>query len=152
MLYEEHLMWTLVFYLRCIVITQPSVWNTHPCLNYPTKIIVVVVVVIIIIIIITIIIIIICYYCVCALAHNALQLPFFFFSFFFSTGFTGRTGNSFSRMFYWLLLLTRVSRYSLETPVNNFVEVPFIVISGAYGQELQQMRGAEHPFESCWAS
>ena len=34
-------------------------------------------------------------------------------------------------MFYLLLLLTRVNRYSLGTPVNSFVKVPSIVISGA---------------------
>ena len=64
----------------------------------------------------------------------------------------GRTGNFFSRMFYLLLLLTRVNLCSLNILANSFVELPSIVISGACGQEPQQVRGAEHASESCWAS
>ena len=61
----------------------------------------------------------------------------------------GRTGKLFLHMFYWLLLLTRVSWHSLGTPTKSFVEVPCIVISGACSHETRQMGGAQHAFESC---
>ena len=56
------------------------------------------------------------------------SLFLFFFS--FSTRFW-TDWQFFLYMFYLLLLLTRVNRYSLDTPVNSFVKVPSIVISGA---------------------
>ena len=43
----------------------------------------------------------------------------------------GWTEKFFLHMFYLLLLLTLVNRYSLDTPANSFVKVPFIIISGA---------------------
>ena len=73
----------------------------------------------------------------------------YYFSFSSSRQDFGRTGKFFLHMFYWLLLLTRVSWYSLDTPTNSFVEVPCIVISGACSHGTQQMGGAEHAFESC---
>ena len=73
----------------------------------------------------------------------------FFFSFTSSRQDFGRTRKLFLRMFYWLLLLRRVNRYSLDTPANSFVSIPCIVISGMFGQGPQQMRGAKHAFQSC---
>ena len=60
--------------------------------------------------------------------------------------------NFFLHMFYLLLHLTHVNRYSLGTPTNSFVKVLSIVFSDACGQHPQHVRGAEHAFEDCWES
>ena len=85
-------------------------------------------------------------YCLCPLAHDALQLPFFFF-FSFSTGFWT------DWQFFFAYVLFVVAFNACE-PVftghtgNCFVEVSCIVISGACSQDPQQVRRAEHAFES----
>ena len=81
-----------------------------------------------------------------------MELAFFSLSFSPSRQDFGRTGNLFLDMFYWLLLLPSGNRLSLDTSTNSFVEIPCIVISGTCGQEPQQVRRAEHAFESYWAS
>ena len=78
----------------------------------------------------------------------------FYFTFSPSRQAFGGTGNFFFfvHMFYWLLLLTRVSQNSLETPANSFAKVPCIVTSGACDREPREVRGADHTFKSCWSS